>query len=68
MGGAQENGILIASYTEDQSPKFSSFREEWRHYHPKTEVEVPADGIEEVWDIRIRPATVSLIRDVLFEK
>jgi hypothetical protein len=45
MGGAQENGILIASYTEDQSPKFSSFREEWGHYHSKTDAGVPAVGI-----------------------
>jgi hypothetical protein len=37
MGEAQENGIVIARYTEYQSPEFSSFREEWGHYHPKTE-------------------------------
>ena len=45
-GWSTENGILIASYTEDQSPEFSSFREEWRHYHPKTEEVVPEDGID----------------------
>jgi hypothetical protein len=37
--------ILIASYTEYQSPEFSSFREEWGHYHPKTEVAEPEVGI-----------------------
>jgi hypothetical protein len=45
MGEAQENGIVIAGYTEYQSPEFSSLREEWGHYHPKTDEVEPEVGI-----------------------